>query len=111
MIANVIDPYNETGTATIKATKQPNNWDATRTALAGGAGPDIVGTPGPSFAMQLSLARQLVDLDPYAKQFGWEERFATGSLELGKANGKLYSLPTEIETLVLYYNKTLFEQN
>ena len=27
------------------------------------------------------------------------------------ANGKLYSIPSEIETLVLYYNKTLFEQN
>ena len=27
------------------------------------------------------------------------------------ANGQLYSIPNEIETLVLYYNKTLFEQN
>ena len=33
------------------------------------------------------------------------------ALDLGKANGKLYSIPNEIETLVLYYNKTLFEEN
>ena len=45
---------------TVEATLQANDWDATRTALAGGAGPDIVGTPGPSFAMQLAQAGQLV---------------------------------------------------
>ena len=67
-----------TGT-TVKATLQANNWDATRTALAGGAGPDIVGTPGPSFAMSLALAGQLLDLDDYAKQYGWDERFAMGA--------------------------------
>ena len=95
---------------TVDATLQANAWDATRTAMAGGAGPDVVGTPGPSFVMELALAGQLLPLDDYAEQFGWNDRFA-GLLELGTANGKLYSIPTEIETLVLYYNKTLFEQN
>jgi len=110
-VKNVVDVFNAQNNGVhVKATLQANNWDATRTALAGGAGPDIVGTPGPSFAMQLALAGQLIDLDAYAKQFAWDERFAQGSLDLGKANGKLYSLPTEIETLVLYYNKTLFEE-
>jgi raffinose/stachyose/melibiose transport system substrate-binding protein len=112
IVANAIEPFNALGSgATIKATMQANNWDATRTAIAGGAGPDIVGTPGPSFAMQLALAGQLADLDAYAAEFGWDERFAANSLNLGKADGKLYSIPAEIETLVLYYNKTLFEQN
>jgi raffinose/stachyose/melibiose transport system substrate-binding protein len=32
-------------------------------------------------------------------------------LSLGQVDGKLYSLPDELETLVLYYNKTLFEAN
>jgi raffinose/stachyose/melibiose transport system substrate-binding protein len=110
-VKNVVDVFNaQNNGVTVKATLQANSWDATRTALAGGAGPDIVNTPGPSFAMQLAQAGQLLDLDNYAKQYGWDERFAQGSLDLGKANGKLYSLPTEIETLVLYYNKTLFEE-
>ncbi len=112
IVATAIDPFNAAGSgAMVKTTMQANGWDATRTALAGGAGPDIVGTPGPSFAMQLALAGQLVALDDYAEEFGWNDRFAAGSLDLGKANGKLYSIPSEIETLVLYYNKTLFEQN
>jgi raffinose/stachyose/melibiose transport system substrate-binding protein len=112
IIATAIDPFNAAASGvTVDATLQANGWDATRTALAGGAGPDIVGTPGPSFAMQLALAGQLVALDDYAAEFGWNDRFAAGSLSLGMADGKLYSIPSEIETLVLYYNKTLFEQN
>jgi raffinose/stachyose/melibiose transport system substrate-binding protein len=112
IIATAIEPFNAAGNGvTVNATMQANGWDATRTALAGGAGPDVVGTPGPSFAMQLALAGQLLALDDYAEEFGWADRFATGSLDLGMAEGKLYSIPSEIETLVLYYNKTLFEQN
>lgn len=112
IVANAVDPFNAMNSGvTVDATIQANNWDATRTAIAGGAGPDVVGTPGPSFAMQLALAGQLVPLDAYAEQFGWADRFAAGSLDLGMADGKLFSIPSEIETLVLYYNKTLFEQN
>ena len=111
-VANAIDPFNAEGTGvTVRTTLQANSWDATRTALAGGAGPDIVGTPGPSFVMQLALAGQLADLDSFAEEYGWAERFAQNSLNLGMADGKLYSIPNEIETLVLYYNATLFEEN
>jgi len=112
VVEQAVDAYNALGSGTtVNATIQANNWQATQTAVAGGAGPDIVGTPGPSFAMQLALAGRLVPLDEFAEQFGWNDRFAEGSLDLGMADGQLYSIPNEIETLVLYYNKTLFEQN
>ncbi len=112
IVENVVDVFNALGTGTtVDATIQANSWQATQTAVAGGAGPDVVGTPGPSFAMQLALAGRLVPLDDFAEQFGWGDRFAEGSLDLGMADGQLYSIPNEIETLVLYYNKTAFEQN
>ncbi len=111
VIANVIDPWNETGTATIKTTLQPNNWDATRIALAGGEGPDFVGTPGPSFAFELAKAGQVLDLTAFAESEGWNEQFVPWALALGLVDGKLYSVPSEVETLVLYYNATLFEAN
>ena len=57
MIDGVITPYNESGTATVKTTLQANNWDAVRTALSGGEGPDVVGTPGPSFAFVAGQGR------------------------------------------------------
>jgi raffinose/stachyose/melibiose transport system substrate-binding protein len=110
IIANAIDPFNGQDGVQIEATLQPNNWDATRTALAGGAGPDIVVTPGPSFVFELANAGQLLSLDQFAAQMGWTESFVPWALDLGKVNGQLYSLPTEVETLVLYYNKTLFEE-
>src|SRR5215213_4971350 len=76
---NVVDAYNAMGTGTtVKATIQANNWQATQTAVAGGAGPDVIGTPGPSFAMQLAQAGRLVPLDEFAEQFGWADRFAEG---------------------------------
>jgi raffinose/stachyose/melibiose transport system substrate-binding protein len=110
IIANVIDPYNERGGAQVDATLQANNWDATRTAIAGGGGPDIVGTPGPSFAFELARAGQLLPLDEISQGMGWAERFVPWALDLGKVDGQLYSIPNEVETLVLYYNKTLFEE-
>ena len=110
-IENVIDPFNEqSDTAEVTATLQANSWDATRTALAGGAGPDIVTTPGPSFVFELAKAGELLPLDDYVTQLGWDKSFVPWALDLGKVNGKLYSNPDEIETLVLYYNTALFEK-
>jgi raffinose/stachyose/melibiose transport system substrate-binding protein len=107
----VITPFNEqSDTIMIEAVSQPNVWDATRTAIAGGSGPDIVETPGPSFAFELVQAGQLLALDDLAQTNGWNELFVPWALNLGKVDGKLYSLPTELETLILYYNKTLFEE-
>lgn len=111
LIANAVDPFNALGGVQVKGTLQPNNWDATRTALAGGAGPDVVVTPGPSFVFELAKAGQLLALDDFAAQMGWSDSFVPWALDLGRVDGKLYSLPTEVETLVLYYNKTLFEAN
>ncbi len=110
LIATAIDPYNERGGAQIEATLQANNWEATRTAIAGGAGPDIVTTPGPSFAFEMAQAGQLLPLDDIAQAMGWSERFVPWALDLGRVDGQLYSVPNEVETLVLYYNRTLFAE-
>ena len=110
-VTNAIDKFNATSTTTmVEAIPQPNAWDATRTALAGGAGPDVITTPGPSFAFELVQAGQLLPLDEYVEQLQWSDRFVPWALNLGKVDGKLYSIPNELETLVLYYNKTLFEE-
>src|SRR5215211_7199831 len=110
IIATAIDPFNERGGTQVEATQQANNWDATRTAVIGGAGPDVVTTPGPSFAVELAKAGKLVALDDIAAEQGWDQSFVPWALDLGKVDGKLYSIPNEVETLVLYYNKTLFEE-
>lgn len=107
-----VNSFNEqSDTILVEAVAQPNAWDAIRTAIAGGGGPDIVTTPGPSFAYELAQAGQLVALDDLAASEGWAEAFVPWALNLGRVGDKLYSLPAEQETLALYYNKTLFEAN
>jgi raffinose/stachyose/melibiose transport system substrate-binding protein len=110
-VDTVIAKFNEQSkTVEIEAISTPNAWDATRTAIAGGAGPDIVQTPGPSFVFELAKAGQLLPLDDYVAKYNWQQSITPWALSLGKVDGKLYSLPDEVETLVLYYNKTLFAE-
>lgn len=85
--------------------------DAQRTALQGGAGPDITYSHGPSFMLELANAGLLLSLDHYADEYGWEDRFAPWALDLGRVEGSLYSLSEELETVIVYYNKTVFEEN
>ena len=104
--------FNEqSDTIEVVAEKKANMMDAVRPALAAGAGPDIVPTHGPSFVAEFALADQLMPLDDLADQFGWEDMFVPWALNLGRVQGTLYSLPQELETMVLFYNKTVFEEN
>ncbi len=88
-----------------------NLVDTQRTALQGGAGPDITFSHGPSFMLELASAGLLLNLDVYADEYNWAERFAPWALDLGRVEGSLYSLSEELETVVMYYNKTVFEEN
>ena len=81
-----------------------------RVAMLSGSGPDVVYTAGPSYVAAMAQAGQLLPLDDYAQKLGWNDRILPVFLELGKYNGKLYALPKTYETLGLFYNKTLFDE-
>jgi len=111
LVENVVDTFNEqSDTVIVEAVLMPDAWESIRVGLAGGAGPDIVDTPGPSFVYELVQAGSLLALDELAAEFGWDELFVPWALSLGEVDGKLYSMADELETLVLYYNSTLFEE-
>ncbi|MEM7034406.1 MAG: extracellular solute-binding protein [Chloroflexota bacterium] len=112
VVENIVKPFNEQSeTVFVDAVARPADWNTVRPAVAAGGGPDIVGTPGPSFVFELAQSGQLIPLDEFSDQFGWDELFVPWALSLGNVEGQLYSLSDELETLVLYYNKTLFETN
>jgi raffinose/stachyose/melibiose transport system substrate-binding protein len=111
LVDNTIAEFNDLGGIQVEATMQANGWTATQTALAGGAGPDIVTTPGPSLSMELGKAGQILALDDYATEYGWADSFSPWAMDLGKVDGALVAIPNEVETLVLYYNQTLFDDN
>jgi raffinose/stachyose/melibiose transport system substrate-binding protein len=82
-----------------------------RVAMLSGSGPDVVYTPGPAYVAAMAQAGQLLPLDDYAATLGWNDRILPAFLNMGKFDGKLYALPKTYETVGLFYNKTLFEQN
>jgi raffinose/stachyose/melibiose transport system substrate-binding protein len=79
-------------------------------ALAGGQGPDIVLTNGPSWTQKFVTGNKLLNLNDFAQKFGWKDKLASIVLDLGTYDGKLIALPKTIETQALFYNQTLFKQ-
>ena len=81
-----------------------------RTALQGGEGPDIVMTPGPAYAAEYIDANLFAELDEYSGQFGWENKLLGWALDLGRSEDALYTIPYQLQTMILYFNSTVFEE-
>lgn len=80
-------------------------------ALAAGKGPDIVTASGIANIFPYAQAGYLRDLSAAAEQNKWSDKLLPWVMESAKVDGKLVALPQGYETLVLFYNKTLFEKN
>ena len=85
--------------------------DILRTAMLSGEGPDIVETPGPSYVKEYQEAGLLQSMEGYSGQYGWEDKLLPWSYQAGVFNGEFYSAPKTFETMIMLYNKTLFEEN
>ena len=109
---NIEQPFEKANKGTdLKVTFQdPEQMDRlVRTALQGGEGPDIVMTPGPAYAQEYLKANLFAELDDYSKQYKWDSKLLGWAFDLGRYEGKLYAIPYQPQTMLLYYNKTLFE--
>src|SRR5918994_219405 len=80
-----------------------------RTALQGGEGPDIVMTPGPAYAQEYIDANLFAELDEYAEQYSWQDKMLGWALDLGRFEDRLYAIPYQLQTMLLYYNVTVLE--
>lgn len=109
-----IDPFNAVH-PDIKVNAVPNSVSTLdqkiQVALAAGAGPDLVPTPGSSNAVPFASAGYLADLSSVVEKSDLKSRLLPWALDMGYFKDKLVALPTSYETLVLYYNKTLFAKN
>jgi raffinose/stachyose/melibiose transport system substrate-binding protein len=82
-----------------------------KTALAAGQAPDFIETAGSATAIPYATAGYLADLTKNAETEGWKDKFLPWALDMGYIDGKLEAVPTSYESMVLYYNKTLFKKN
>jgi raffinose/stachyose/melibiose transport system substrate-binding protein len=82
-----------------------------RTALSAGQGPDAIPASSPSAAGQFVEQGWVLPLDAYSQQYGWDQKILGWALEVGKVQGKLYSVPIVWESFLILYNKKLFAEN
>ncbi|BCB77158.1 ABC transporter substrate-binding protein [Phytohabitans flavus] len=82
----------------------------TQTALAAGQAPDIIPLNS-TLAIPFAEAGYLADLGKLAEDEGWKDKIFPWAMDMGVIDGKLVVMPVSYETLVLFYNKTLFEKN
>lgn len=75
-----------------------------KVTLAAGAGPDLYDENAPTFMPPLIDAGAAANLDAYARQYGWQQKIVPFAYQSSIYKGHLYSLPTETETLNLWYN-------
>ncbi len=105
---------------TIKRVKQSNDdlQQQLQLALSGDDVPDVAQVNNARGDMgQYVAAGQLVDLEPYAKAYGWSDRFSDSVLAKvryssdGKTfgEGNLYGLPQTGEIVGLFYSKSKLE--
>ncbi|MDG4825572.1 extracellular solute-binding protein [Asanoa sp. WMMD1127] len=81
-----------------------------QTALQSRSGPDVVRGPSATQTIAWSKAHLLADLNPYVEKFGLKDKLSRWAMDAFTTDGKLYALPMRVDTMLLYFNKTLFEQ-
>ncbi|HYO30809.1 MAG TPA: extracellular solute-binding protein [Thermomicrobiales bacterium] len=82
-----------------------------RTALASGTGPDIIFyDAGPGYMGVLADAGLITPLQPFAEEFGWDERIAQSARNGASYEGELYGLPLQVDLIGVYVNTTLMTE-
>lgn len=82
-----------------------------RTAVAGGAGPDILETVGPTTSLEFYSAGQVVPLNDHADQFGWQDVMAPWAIAAGTTrDGEMFCTQLTQETMAMVYNKGLLDE-
>jgi len=112
----LIDSYNKTvGASGLKVrmtVKQIDTLDRlTQTAVAAGSGPDLITTSGPAQTLNYIDNGNLAQLDTYLDKYGWKDVFLPWALAASQVDGKLYSLPTNFETMAVFYNPRTLQQH
>lgn len=80
-----------------------------KTALAAGAAGDII--YGDAHHLNLYFLTGLVrNLDEFSAQYGWQDTMVPFAYDSGVTKGHLFCVQQTIETMMCWYNKTMFEE-
>ena len=111
-LQEITDKYNEQG-GNIKLV---SNADRTsydqklRTMIAGGQMPDMFDLDATPYAAELGEKGMLTDMDAFLDEIGEKDSYIPLALNYGRtADGKLYTLPLELSTEMIWYNVDMFK--
>jgi raffinose/stachyose/melibiose transport system substrate-binding protein len=108
----LVKPYNDSQSDYQLSVEFRNTVDQDiSVALAANSGPDIVYGSGPSFVAPYAAAGKLESMDKYSQKYGWKDRILAPIYQSGTVNGQLYALPNSLNTLGIFYNKTVLKEN
>lgn len=121
---NDLNALFETEHPGVKISRESKSFDDMKTTaklmLSAADGPDVVMVnQGRADMGALVAANLLVDLTPYAQQYGWVDYMSSGIAARnsfssdGKkfGEGNLYGVPFTSEFVGVYYNRDVFEEN
>lgn len=107
----LINPFNEAFPhINIELNPTPDYEQALRVQMAGGAGPDLCFTGGPTMANEFAAAGMFVDLTDKLDEAGLTDTIFPWALNACKFDGRVFSMPDSYEALLLWYNRTMFEE-
>ncbi len=106
-----VDAWNEAHPGyVLEITANEDLASTLRTAIAAGEAPDIIQSAGASFIAEFVAAGLVQPLDGYAQEWDWADKLLPWAYDSGFIDGTLYSVPLTYESMILLYNRTLFEE-
>lgn len=108
----VVDDFQKTN-ANIKVTVEVSDWDSywtkLNTLVAGGTPPDVFAMDAPLY-LDWQSRGALLNLTPYINaNAGFLDGFYPQTLSAYKVGSDYYGLPRDFQTIVLFYNKAMFD--
>ncbi|MGO4234515.1 ABC transporter substrate-binding protein [Pseudarthrobacter sp. YAF2] len=82
-------------------------WDKMATQIAGGTTPDVIAMSG-AYPSEYASRGVLLDLDKVKEQID-TSKFAEGTVDLGKINGKQYTITAGVNSMSMVLDPKVFE--
>jgi len=111
IVEEFVEPFNESHPhVNLELQFMAELVDKVKTAVAGGGGPDIIETVGPTVASEFYTNGYTISLTDFADQYGWRDIMHDWAIKYGTVGGELVSLQLTQETMMMVYNKGLLEE-
>ncbi|MBI3747254.1 MAG: sugar ABC transporter substrate-binding protein, partial [Chloroflexi bacterium] len=109
-IVDAFSALNPSITVKVTVADWDSYWPKLQTDLAGGNAPDVFLMDGPLFA-DYQTRDQLLDLSPLITRDGFDttQLAELAVKDFAGADGHQYGLPRDLNTIALFYNKTMFD--